>query len=178
MSALTWIPDIFVLTWAQAIKPPELDKIREKYIPRRNRTEGQGWFWKNIPTSLQIYVDKTMRSQTVTRLGARGVSRTKGSLYQGLSPRHKRSHEYNRSRRLAKRMRLILITCLVGTNAHKTVAFDSDSHTIAIDNCASRSMTTSSKDFLPGTTTQCNISVAGVGGNCSMSTYGNRLMED
>ncbi len=52
------------------------------------------------------------------------------------------------------------------------IAFDYGSQKIAIDNCSSLCLTTTGKDFLPGTVRKCNVLVTGVGGIIKCKTKG------
>jgi hypothetical protein len=76
------------------------------------------------------------------------------------------------SRRLARSLKLVSITCLAASAFEGTTAFDSDSKQVAIDNCSSRSLTTSRKDFVPGTIRKCNVAVSGVGGQIKCKIKG------
>jgi hypothetical protein len=89
-------------------------------------------------------------ARTMTR--SSGAERQKGTYY---------------NRRMSKSMQMMLVTCLQGTTA-----FDSDSKQVAIDNCLSRCLTASRRDFLPGTVQKCNVRVAGVGGTIQCKVKG------
>jgi hypothetical protein len=97
----------------------------------------------------------------VTRLGNRGMSKNEArTTTRSLGAERKKGTCYNR--RVAKSMNLLLVTCLSAASLQGTTAFDSDSKQIAINNCSSRCLTVSRRDFLPGRLRKCNVQVAGV----------------
>jgi hypothetical protein len=69
-------------------------------------------------------------------------------------------------------MKLLFVTCMLAANFQGTTAFDSNWKNIAIDNCSSRCLTVSRKDFLPGTLRKCNVFISGVGGTIKCRVKG------
>jgi hypothetical protein len=87
-------------------------------------------------------------------------------------PARRRRRHVLVNRKLAKALKLVSITCLAASAFEGTTAFDSDSKQVAIDNCSSRSLTTSRKDFVPGTIRKCNVTVSGAGGHIKCKIKG------
>ena len=160
LSALAWLPDLLVLAWMYRDGPTPLPP--ERIVPKQGKMGPLNWFWRNIPFAKPRWLDNPA---AVTRLGIGGISRSRPFTYQSHSPSTARNAGRQRGRRMAKSLRLILITCLSASAIQTTTAFDSDSKQIAIDNCSSRCLTNSRRDFLPGTIQKCNIAVMGVGGS-------------
>jgi hypothetical protein len=84
--------------------------------------------------------------------------------YMKYSPAAEKRKGRATNRRMACGLQLIVIMCLSVASIDHSHAFDSDLVPIVIDNCSSRSLTNSRKDFKPGTIQPCNISVAGIAG--------------
>jgi hypothetical protein len=161
MSALAWLPSIIAMILIAAIKPTPLPPEQACYIPKKqqhNTEESGAWFWKNIPTWMAGMSDSGVH--TLTSVGARKVS----FFYDKYSWKERRRSGRQVNRKLAISMRLVTITCMAASSINRSVAFDSDSKPIAIDNCSSRCLTNSGRDFLPGTVRKCNVAVSGVGG--------------
>jgi hypothetical protein len=114
-----------------------------------------GWFWKNVPTWL---IENGRNQLTMAETQRVAFS------YSNYSRKVRRQSGRQINRRLAMSMRLVTITCMTAALTHHTAAFNSDSKPIAIDNCLSRCLTNSSRDFLPGTVEGCKVAVSGVGG--------------
>ena len=158
MSALAWFPYMIGTIVIEKIKPAPLPPEQASYTPKRERQDKEGlggWFWKNIPT----WVIENGSNQ----LAIAGTRRVAFS-YSNYSRKVRRKSGRQLNRKLAMSMRLVTITCMTAASIHHEAAFDSDSKPIAIDNCSSRCLTNSSRDFLPGTVEGCNVAVSGVGG--------------
>jgi hypothetical protein len=69
-------------------------------------------------------------------------------------------------------MKLVTISCFAASVLGEQTRFDSDSKPIAIDNCSSQCLTNSRSDFMPGTTTRCNVAILGVGGQVKCNVKG------
>jgi hypothetical protein len=168
MSALSWVPQIIALIWECGTRPT---KLPPEYIPKSNRDRTESWLWKRIPETW-IRARSSSGPRAVTRLAGRGTSPEKGFSYQSYSPAAQRRAGRKSNRRLAKSLQLVALTCMAGASIDRTMAFDSDSKQIAIDNCSSRCLTNSAKDLLPGTVRKCNVVVTGVGGKVKCKTKG------
>jgi hypothetical protein len=106
-----------------------------------------------------------------TRLGNRRMSKNEPrTTTRSPGAKHKKGTRYNK--KMAKGMRLLMVTCMSAASFQGTTAFDSDSKQIAIDNCSSRCLTISRRDFLWGTLRKCNVRVAKVGGAIQCNVKG------
>jgi hypothetical protein len=158
MPALAWFPYIIITIMLETIKPAPLPLEQGIYMPKRQRQRTKelgGWFWKNIPT----WMIESGGNQVATA----GTQRVAFS-YSNYSRKVRRQSGRQINRKLAMSMRFVTISCMTAALIHHGVAFDSDSKPTAINNCSSRCLTNSSKDFLPGTVEGCNVAVLGVGG--------------
>jgi hypothetical protein len=163
MSPLMWIPTI-VHAGVAATIPASVPPDPPSYSTKRHRRETNDSWWGHLNGSVRALTDTVFnRVGAVTRLSPKGTSNNKPRTSTYMPARRRRRHELM-NRRLAKTLKLVSITCMAASAFEGTTAFDSDSKQVAIDNCSSRSLTTSCKDFVPGTIRKCNVAVSGVGG--------------
>jgi hypothetical protein len=113
----------------------------------------------------------TARSGTKSRLGLPGMRDNKPRTNTFMAAPRRRCRALA-NRRMARGMRLVSITCMAASGIADTMAFDSDSKQVAIENCSSRSLTTSRRDFVPGTIQKCNVAVSGLGGQIKCKIKG------
>jgi hypothetical protein len=123
--------------------------------------------WESSGTHRQC----TRYGWAVTRLSPKGTSNNEPRSSSYMPAPRRRCHVLV-SRKLARTLKLVSITCLAASAFEGTTAFDSDSKQVAIDNCSSRSLTTSRKDFVPGTIRKCNVAVSGVRGQIKCQIKG------
>ncbi len=165
---MTWLPSLMMITWCWSNEPEPLPPGQNKYIPRRERVENrEGPIWRYMPESW-----KQGWNKLTTRPSGVLDRRQCTFRYQGHMPRKTKEANRSKNRTLARCMRLVTVTCMVAAAAAESTTFDSDAKQIAIDNCSSRCLTVSRKDFLPGTVRKCNVSVLGVGGRVQCNVKG------
>jgi hypothetical protein len=134
------------------------------YSTKRHRRETNDSWWGHLTGRVRALTDTVFnRVGAVTRLSPRGTSNNEPPTSTYMPARRRRRHVLM-NKRLAKTLKLVSITCMAASAFEGTTAFDSDSKQVAIDNCSSRSLTTSRKDFVPGMIRKCNVAVSGVGG--------------
>jgi hypothetical protein len=167
MMAVMWIEPLLTQLILVGMQPPQEPPETRKYKTRLARLRRQGR-WRHLWTRMETMFAPP---SVVTRLGNRGMSKNEArTTTRSSGAECKRGTCYNR--RVAKSMNLLLVTCMSAASLQGTTAFDSDSKQIVIDNCSSRCLTVSRRDFLPGTLRKCNVQVAGVGGTIKCKVKG------
>ena len=136
-SALTWIPCITEwLFFYSSVDPPQ-EPI--PYIPKKKRVVKGNWLVDNIPAPIRE------RILALTQAGGRAMADVRPNVKKRYCTAnrvftyHPRARARARNSRLAKSLRLVVITCLLAASINSAHAFDSDSVSIALDNCSSRS---------------------------------------
>ena len=174
LSAITWLAPAMVLAWCWCNEPRSLPPEQEEYVPKRKRRT-------TIGAKLLAHCPRSWKSAWSRMATMAGSHQRQGGVligrrchhrYDAYSPSKARSTAKKINRSLARRMRLVTLTCMVSAALAEPVVFDSDAKPIAIDNCSSRCLTTSRKDFLPGTVEPCNVVIVGVGGRVKCDVKG------
>jgi hypothetical protein len=80
------------------------------------------WLWLNVPTKVHQAIARGNARTFVSQLGPRGNQRSSESTYRNFSPGRERRAGRSANRKLAKRLPLITITCLVGTTFIRQLA--------------------------------------------------------
>ena len=169
LSALTWMPTLLGLL-AHSVSCP-----REKhtsYVPKRRRPPRDGWFSKLLAPIWQQGVRHYWAKGPVTLTAPAKRHQSSHHRYVSYSPADRKRKVRHRNRTLARSLQLLMITCMSASAVDHAYAFDSDSFPISVDNCSSRTLTNSRKDFKPGTITPCNISVTGISGTVRCKLQG------
>jgi hypothetical protein len=175
MMTITWIEPLLVLLLLFEMPPPKAPPEAKEYVTAAARRKGQGKLNRIYNRAMTMLAPPSV----VTRLGSQGMSRNEPRTTTR-SPGAERKGGRHTNRSLARSMRLLMVTCMSAASFQVTTAFDSDSKQIAIDNCSSRCLTVSRRDFLPGTLRKCNVLVSGVGGTtkCEMKGTVKWTVED
>jgi hypothetical protein len=164
MCAMAWIPP--VMQWYVCSTLVNEVEASEPYIPKGKRVVKGSWFMHNIPASWQAQMTRLVDlGKSYLPDDTRPARRSAGRFYNRHSPSQEKKKARRRNRQLASSLKLITITCFSAASLGQGLSFDSDSFPIAIDNCSSRTMTNSRRDFLPGTLQRCNIAVKGISGS-------------
>jgi hypothetical protein len=167
MMAVIWIEPLLTQLILIGMRPPKEPPEAREYETKATRLRRQGR-WNNLWTRIEKMLTPP---SVVMRLGDQGVSKNEVRTTTRSSGAERSKGTYY-NKRMAKGMNLLLITCMLAASLQGTTAFDSDSKQIAIDNCSSRCLTVSRRDFLPGTLRKCNVQVAGVGGTIKCNVKG------
>jgi hypothetical protein len=133
MMALTWVVEpLLVQLILFELPPPKEPPEPRQYLTKATRKKKRGrWadLWEGAREMLSP-------PTAATRLGNRGMSKNEArTTTRSLGAERKRGTRYNA--KMAKGMRLIMVTCMSATTLQGTTAFDSDSKQIAIGNCSS-----------------------------------------
>jgi hypothetical protein len=178
LCALTWVP--LMIEYAITMATREEVITNRPYVTRREKSAKSSWLARNVPLSWKE------RFKTVTEKGKSFLQDSKPNprglafRYRRHEPAKERKKGRRKNRSFARSLRLIAITCMSAASIEHSHAFDSDSFPIAVDNCSSRSLTNSRKDFKPGTIKPCNIAVMGISGavKCTMKGTVSWTLED
>jgi hypothetical protein len=171
-STICWVPALGRLVLGSFLVPEPLPPEPGSHTPKAAQAGVTSWFWRNVPTKAHQAITKLNTRSFVSQLGPRRSQRSPGANYRDFSPGRERRLGRSTNRWLAKSLRLITITCLAGTLFGQTAGFDSDAKELAINNCSTRCLTNSARDFVLGTVRRCNIAVLGVGGTERCTTKG------
>jgi hypothetical protein len=159
MTAMTWIGSLLTQAILVGMRSPkELPETKEDET--KATTLGRRGRWGEMRTRIE---EMFVPPPIVTRLGNRGMSKNEVRMTTRSSGAE-RSKGTCYNKRMAKSMNLLLITCMLAAILH--------SKQIAIDNCYTRCLTVSRRDFLPGTIGRCNVQVAGSGGTMKCEVKG------
>jgi hypothetical protein len=176
LGPIPWIPTI-IHTSVASLLPASVPPDAPAYVTRKIRQElHESWIGK-VTRKLRVVTDgMTDRSGTKSRLGLPGMRNNKPRTNTFMAAPRRQCRALA-NRRMARGMKLVSITCMAASGTRETVAFDSDSKQVAMDNCLSRRLTTSGRDFVPGTIQKCNVAVSGVGGQNKMQDQGDRVVD-
>jgi hypothetical protein len=150
MWPIMWIPTI-VLAGVAATIPASVPPDVPNYVTKRREQELSDSWRGYLTGRIRGIADRIFdRVGAVSRLSHLGASDNKPRTNTYIAAQRRRCG-VTMSRRLARSLKLVSITCLAASAFEGATAFDSDSKQVAIDNCSSRSLTTSRKDFVPCT---------------------------
>jgi hypothetical protein len=149
MMAMMWIEPLLTQLILVGMRSPKEPPEAREYETKTTRLRRQGQ-WSNLWTRIETMFAPP---SVVTRLGDRGMSKNEVRTTTRSSGAERSKGTYY-SKRMVKGMNLLLITCMSAASLQGTTAFDLDSKQIAIDNCSSRCLTVSRRDFLSGNATK------------------------
>jgi hypothetical protein len=167
MMAITWVEPLLILLLLFALPPPKEPPDRRKYVTKATRQANQSQWHRLYQRALTMLAPPT----SVTRLGCQELSKNEPRTATR-SPGKERKSATRINRSLARSMGLLMVTCMSAASLQGTTAFDLDSKQIATENCSSRCLTVSRRDFVPGTLSKCNVLVSGVGGTIKCELQG------
>jgi hypothetical protein len=151
VSALAWFPAILVLTWIRCDGPEPLPPEQGNYTQRRLRETTDNWITQKVT---RLWKNRTAEILYVASIGTGRMDRVNSFRYQSYSNAERKRTTRKHNRKLAMSHKLLMITCMTAANIGRATAFDCDSKRIAIDNCSSKCLTNSKKDFIPGRSIQ------------------------
>jgi hypothetical protein len=164
LCALTWLPFMAMCALGHCNRPEPLPPEKTEYILQKRRLEKGNWLSSNIPNTWKAAWNAyTAWVPSKTRKGRLG-SHHCPHQYQRDSPSRGRQTNRAKNRAGTMAMKLVTVSCFAASALGEQIRFDLDSKPIAIDNCLFRCLTNSRSDFMPGTTTKCNVAILGVGG--------------